>query len=110
MEATLIVAMSPHMSLEDACFCLILCKHEDGVDVEEAVKEAFAEWAKTDEGKEFIDSNGTNWGDSLDIPDDILRKHGINRYEGLLGGDRVVGAKYDHEIRVDHGENLVEGQ
>lgn len=109
MKATLIIAVDPQPRVEDVTVCLILCRHRDGIDVCRAVGAAFTEWAKTEEGAEFVRTNGNNWGDSLDIPDRILRKHGMYKYEGLLCGREVVGAKYDHEIMVEHGENLAEG-
>jgi hypothetical protein len=107
-KATLIQAVSPLTRLEDFSLCLILCVHMEDVDPQDAVTAAFREWAQTEKGRDFIDGNGSNWGDSLDIPDEILERHGIYKYEGLLGGGELRGAKYQHEITVDHNESLVD--
>ena len=103
---TLIIAVTPLARLEDMAVCLILCVHKDNVDPQAAIKAAFNDWADTAEGKGFIEDNGMNWGDSLDIPDEFLNKHGIEKYDGLLGGSKLLGILYDNEIMVDHDEQL----
>jgi len=105
---TLIIATSPLTKLEYMTLCLILCESNDEVDPARAVKNAFSEWAHTtDEGEKYIQANGTNWGDSLNIPDKILAEHGIQRYVALLGVASLDGCYYDHKITVDHDEKLV---
>jgi hypothetical protein len=74
-------------------------KHMGNVFVREAVSNAFRDFAKTDEGKEYIEQNGTNWGDALFIPDKYLRKHGILRVKLIV---------MPHDITVDHNESLLD--
>lgn len=73
--------------------------HNKGVRVEDAVPKAFKEYAKTDEGKSYIERNGSNWGDALFIPKQFLIKHGVLS---------VVVNDGHRRVTVDHNELLLE--
>ena len=65
---------------------LFIAEHDEQPDksFEKQLGEAFFAWAQTEEGRRFVESSGCNWGDALEIPDEILVKHGIHRFEQLL--------------------------
>lgn len=53
-----------------------------------------------------------NWGDALDISNEILGRHGIRKLEGLFNpADGILFTqvnRFDHVITVDHDETLAE--
>src|SRR5205807_1747968 len=65
---------------------LFIAEHDEQPDksFEKQLGEAFFAWAQTEEGRRFVESSGCNWGDALEIPDEILVKHGIHRFEQLI--------------------------
>ena len=67
LEITLIVAASAFVSPQSMSVCLIVCWHKKDLNVRDAVMEAFTDWSETPKGQKFIESRGTNWGDSLFI-------------------------------------------
>ncbi len=81
--------------------------HEPGVDVKSGVRWAFRQWARTEDGRQFIESNGCNWGDALYIPGKFLPA-GIHRLGSLMAGGAIRALRYDHEMVVDHDERLVD--
>lgn len=80
--------------------------HLETVDPIVALKIAWANWMDTDEGKEYRENNGENFGDSLNIPNKILAEAGICNFEQLneFGGTKT---SWDQTITIDHDENVV---
>ena len=80
--------------------------------VRTALAAAFLEWNETPKGKATIESNGgqMNWGDACEIPDAIILKHGIKKYDTLyhcIKGKNVFNiAGYDIQEIVEHNEIL----
>ena len=103
-------------SWEDDAF-LFTCSIEGDSAPREALQEAWREWAKTEEGKEYIERNGTNWGDSCYIPREFLKAAGIGHYDNAVGYypgtcDREfdVGIRiphFDRKLVVEHVESLL---
>lgn len=82
---------------------LFTCSVSEGKDPREALQEAWREWAKTEEGKEYIERNGTNWGDSCYIPRDFLKAAGIGHYDNAEGSYPGTGGReFDVGIRIPH--------
>lgn len=86
-----------------------------GVHPREALKSAWDEWTKTPEGEAYVEQNGTNWGDSVEIPNEVLRRHGIVLYDNAeqfysVAGETIRGmhVSYSKKIVVDHDEWLCE--
>ncbi len=83
-----------------------------------AMRKAFTEWKSGHKlGRDYVTVNGCNWGDAINIPGQILRRHGIASFvcleepgENRHGGSqhRLVPAAYDHKLIVDHNEHLVD--
>jgi hypothetical protein len=92
---------------------IFVCEHNDDLDgkVIEALGAAFKDWyVSTDEGKEYVDENGVNYGDATYIPDKWLRKHGIEGFCPLSDvsddGLHVDTFKYQDKITVNHDDSL----
>lgn len=100
MKTTYIIAND--LDNDDA-FIFMVTHHLQANDLGRAIREAlgraFANWAHTAEGEAYIKTNGTNWGDALEIPGTFLEEEGIEFIEYLpTSGGRLV---------VDHNENLM---
>lgn len=61
--------------------------------IKTAITNAWKDWYRTDEGKKYVDHNGTNWGDSIYLPIPILMKYGIISFEQGLNTTHTV----DHD-------------
>ena len=112
VEGTMILAYDSEGGLEPQSIFVFHAVHESGIrDIRLPLKTAFEEWAKTEDGKEYIEDNGTNWGDATEIPSAILAKHGIQSYENAetmnRDGSRKITIVLHHRIVVDHNESLV---
>lgn len=107
LETTLVIAVTLALHVKDVSVGLFLCTHKRDLNVRNAIMEAFTDWSETPKGQRFIETNGTNWGDSLYIPDVFLVNQFITKYESLQGVGELRGAKFDREIIVDHDERLV---
>lgn len=107
---TLIIAVGNEgMDVCDAHLLEAVHEGEDQYSLREAIKGAFADWAKTSDGQDYINDNGTNWGDAMSIPDEFLRAHGVSSMDALEDyseGVYVNGGKFDNKIVVDHDEEL----
>src|SRR5947209_5878644 len=109
VEGTMILAYDTEGGLEPKDIFIFHAIHEPGIrDIKLPLKAAFEEWSKTDDGKEYIEDNGTNWGDATEIPVEILAKHGIYGYENAeslnRNGSRQIAIFLRHRIVVDHNE------
>lgn len=71
--------------------------HNAKVDAWPSIVKAFKEYAKTPDGKKYIENNGTNCGDALFTPKKFLVKHGIHDIESA--NDRVI---------VNHNDPLLD--
>lgn len=79
--------------------------HHEDIDPIAALKTAWARWMTTSEGQEYVDNNGENFGDSLNIPDEFLATAGISKFDQLneFGGTTV---SWDQTITLDHDEHV----
>jgi hypothetical protein len=77
---------------------------------EQALRAAWKIWARREDLTTFIERNGTNWGDSTFIPNEVLRLVGISKYENAKvigrGTKSIRLPRIDMEIDVDHNESL----
>jgi hypothetical protein len=93
---------------------LLVCEHEitlnAAVILPMKIGAAFKDWyMKTTEGKDYVDDNGVNWGDALEIPDGFLAKHGIEGLYPLVSGNgakKIERIEFDGFIVVNHDEPL----
>lgn len=99
MKTTIIKAYDNEDKGTPQSIFIFVAVHTDEVEAEASIKSAFKDWAATPDGAEFIDEEGTNWGDALNIPQEFLEKYGVTSLE--------PAATADHEIVVDHNESLV---
>ena len=77
--------------------------------IKECLTKAWKAWAKTDEGREYIGGNGTNWGDCTSIPDSFLQKFGIYSFENAHipdGRFDYIHIRFDSKHVVDHNETF----
>lgn len=113
MKTTLVTAI---VMEEPEAFEFVV-KHKPSVEAHQIpnrMAQAFDLWAATEEGKQFIEENGCNWGDSLYIPTEFLRKVDLKSILPLLffTGQKfelldTKNVSFDHRITVDHDETLV---
>jgi hypothetical protein len=96
---TRILAYDREDKFEPQSIFVFQARAKAGTDVREAIKAAFRDWAETDAGREWIDDEGSNWGDALQIPDEFLRRHGI--YSLLPDDYNIIS------MVVDHNEDLL---
>ena len=79
-------------------------------DIKVAIRQAFGEWAKTQEGRDYIDENGVNWGDALEIPDRYLKAFGVDSLCALEEytdeGFNIPGGHFDAKLVVNHDEEV----
>ena len=85
--------------------CLYEVTIDDDVDLEEAIRAAVRQFVETEEGKAYLEEiygDIFNWGDAcIEIPDEILKEHGIHSIDELkLNRDGIV--------TVWHDENLID--
>ena len=118
-ETTLILAYDIEDNIVPQSIHIFYATHRPMADVVQAVKNAFHDWvALTSKGKDFVDENGSNWGDAIDAAGDesfakFLRQGGIltlDTAEKVKGGfrNRLSSPSYDWKIIVDHNVNLAE--
>jgi hypothetical protein len=82
---------------------LFTCSVLEGNSPRGTLQEAWREWAKTEEGKEYIEQNGTNWGDCLHIPREFLKAAGIGHYDNAVESYPGTGGRlFDVGIRIPH--------
>lgn len=112
-ESTLAFAYDTEDRLEPEDIFLFQAIHEPGIPAHEIklrLRGAFFDWSKTEEGEEYIEDNGTNWGDATEIPTKFLVKHGIYSYtnaEAIHANGREVKVFYHQKIIVNHNESLI---
>lgn len=94
---------------------LIVCEHNDTpnavVLIPMFVGAAFRNWYMTDkECRDYVDNgNGINWGDTLEIPDEYLRKQGIQALYPLVSGNgekKIDQIEFNGFIVVNHDDEL----
>jgi hypothetical protein len=69
---------------------VFMVTHTSGIIVWPNIVAAFREYAKTDEGIDYIKHNGSNCGDALFTPKQYLVKHGILSVKAIDCKYRVV--------------------
>ena len=98
---------------------LLFCFHARGRDKAAligGIEAAFHQWSKTKEGAKYIEDNGCNWGDAINIPGEILRQHDIFLLENAItvSGRRdrleysLAAYRFENFICVDHNQQLVD--
>jgi hypothetical protein len=112
---TLILAYDrPYTSDEDVH--LFHVKHyyapRDHKNLREAFRLAFKDWYNTRKGKKYVEENGSNWGDALQLPEKHLLDHGIVAYGAMLqteetGRFRLMDMILHDQMSVDHNESLL---
>lgn len=90
---TLLVLLRPEF---DEIF-IFNVKHRGNVDPREAFHTAFRDFAETKEGAEYVESNGANWGDALQIPFEYFAKHGILTIS-QRNDDGILVAQHDESL------------
>ncbi len=110
MERTLIIAVDLEgFELQGAY--IFSARHEDGLDVKHALSKAWKAWAKTEEGKAYLYDNGTNWGDSTALPEEVLADQGIMHLECIEGyckeGIKIDQATFQHKMVVNHNDSFL---
>jgi hypothetical protein len=72
-------------------------KHRGNIDPREAFHAAFRDFAETKEGAEYVESNGANWGDALQIPFKYFEKQGILMIS-QRNDDGILVAQHDESL------------
>lgn len=104
--------------IEVASVQLFVCEHEpmnNGEYLKARIGDAFEEYYETEEGAKYVDDNGNNWGDALEIPDSFLRKFGIHALYPLVTGSQLGNGEcnwvierleFNNIIVVNHDDTL----
>ena len=102
MTETIVSAM--YRDGNDTGGTIYLIKHDDELDVTEAIRSAAEDFLDTEEGHTIAATNGVvgfNWGDALTLIDaKTMAEYGIHSFEDMAGSRDVVF--------VDHDETLVQ--
>ena len=101
-------------SIDISDIVLLVCDHTDTQNAEVIlpmnIGAAFKDWYMNDnEARNYVDSNGVNWGDALEIPDEFLRKYGIEGLYPLISGNgkqKIDQIEFDTRITVNHDDEL----
>jgi hypothetical protein len=101
-------------SIDISDIVLFVCDHfytqNVEVQIPALVGAAFKDWYMNEsEARNYVDSNGVNWGDALEIPDNFLRKHGVEGLYPLISGNgkqKIDQIEFDTRITVNHDDEL----
>lgn len=102
---------------EDLDAWLFGCRLSVGNRPADALKEAWRKWVQEEEGRDYVLNNSTNWGDSVNIPDRILKMVGIEGFWNAEGyqpsrtggeGRIYIHEQADHKIAVYHDDLLIQ--
>ena len=110
-EFTLVFAVEKHERIH-----LYLAQHEPGAAIVAGLKAAFREWVKMPLGRATYVSQGGGWEASVQIPEELLEKHGVWYYQSLIRQRSekqwwlCSGAIYEHTLLVNFDEPLIDAK
>jgi hypothetical protein len=111
MERTLIIAVDLE-GFEIQGAYLFCATHKDGLNIKEALEDAWKAWGKTKKGKAYLYDNGTNWGDCTSLPEEVLADQGIQLLECIEGyckeGIVIDQAAFQHKMVVNHNDSFLD--